>query len=145
MSLALRLNARMSHIKTKRKTYGAVIHTFKQGAKCMNYCVAIAGVKNTIMRHPPEDADFAVTNLQQSSYLSKDSTDASYACSWLCYDSWWGKGNVDCSDNPQCRHTMKQDLSDSDNDFVGVDDPSYRQRIVDVSHAEDLHATSAPM
>ncbi|KAI0984681.1 hypothetical protein GJ496_007682 [Pomphorhynchus laevis] len=37
---------------------------------------------------------------------------------------------------------MIQDLSDSDSDLVGVDDPAYRRRIVDVSPAEDLHATS---
>ncbi|KAI0981029.1 hypothetical protein GJ496_005390 [Pomphorhynchus laevis] len=37
---------------------------------------------------------------------------------------------------------MDEYLADSDNDFVGVDYPAYRRRIVDVSHAEDLHATN---
>ncbi|KAI0988498.1 hypothetical protein GJ496_008372 [Pomphorhynchus laevis] len=57
-------------------------------------------------------------------------------------DSWWDRGNVECSNDPQCRHTINEDLSDSDNDFVGMDYPAYRRRIVDVSPAEDLHATS---
>ncbi|KAI0979403.1 hypothetical protein GJ496_003716 [Pomphorhynchus laevis] len=39
-------------------------------------------------------------------------------------DSCWGRGNVECSDDQQCRHTMDEDLSDSDTDFVGVDDPA---------------------
>ncbi|KAI0989901.1 hypothetical protein GJ496_006558 [Pomphorhynchus laevis] len=37
---------------------------------------------------------------------------------------------------------MDEDLSESDNIFVGVDDFAYRRRIVDVSPAKDMHATS---
>ncbi|KAI0981825.1 hypothetical protein GJ496_007487 [Pomphorhynchus laevis] len=57
-------------------------------------------------------------------------------------DSWWGRDNVECSNDPQCRNTVDEDLSDSDNDFVSVDDPAYRRRIVDVNPAKDLHAIS---
>ncbi|KAI0979104.1 hypothetical protein GJ496_010849 [Pomphorhynchus laevis] len=44
-----------------------------------------------------------------------------------------------------CLLVKFEDLTGSNNNFVGVDDPSYRQSNVDTSPAEDPHVQVAPM
>ncbi|KAI0978940.1 hypothetical protein GJ496_001076 [Pomphorhynchus laevis] len=50
---------------------------------------------------------------------------------------------LDCTISKACLSVKYEDLTGSNNNFVWVNGPSYCQRNVGVSPAEDLHATSS--
>ncbi|KAI0981465.1 hypothetical protein GJ496_010662 [Pomphorhynchus laevis] len=54
-----------------------------------------------------------------------------------------GLSKLDGTISKACLSVKYEDLTGSNNNFVGVDNPNYRQRNVEISPAEDLYATSS--